>query len=398
MRFNKKLKTFALTSALAGIMAAAPIAAHAELGNETLHQGMWSPDVKALQNVLHDKGYFNLSATGYYGQATKDAVRAFQKDHGLDVNGQANQATFAALDVQNSNINEKPLLWEGGDTGRGVKQLQKQLKGLQFMTADPTGTYDEATKDAVKAFQESQGLKKDGMAGPKTLSALQDVVKKAKSEKIFNKPILKKGDSGDDVKELQSQLTDLGYFGGKIDGQFDTITEWAVRIFQVDNHLKPTGVVKYDTYLALNDDPISVMDAAKALAKQSAGTDEKVKAVSTHQSSNSDSSSSDVSQSSDHQNYKTVTVKSTAYTASCPGCSGITATGINLLKNPDSKVIAVDPSVIPLGSKVYVPGYGYAIAGDTGGAINGHRIDVYFQNRSQALNWGVREITVKVYE
>src|SRR5690606_25533069 len=55
-------------------------------------------------------------------------------------------------------------------------------------------------------------------------------------------------------------------------------------------------------------------------------------------------------------------VTATAYTASCNGCSGVTATGFNLRANPDAKVIAVDPSVIPLGSKVYVEGYGYAIA------------------------------------
>ena len=68
----------------------------------------------------------------------------------------------------------------------------------------------------------------------------------------------------------------------------------------------------------------------------------------------------------------------TAYTASCNGCSGVTATGFNLRANPDAKVIAVDPSVIPLGSKVYVEGYGYAIAADTGGSVKGKRIDVFF--------------------
>ena len=47
-------------------------------------------------------------------------------------------------------------------------------------------------------------------------------------------------------------------------------------------------------------------------------------------------------------------------------------TGINLRANPNLKVIAVDPSVIPLGSKVWVEGYGYAVAGDTGGAIKGN--------------------------
>src|SRR5699024_2708299 len=72
---------------------------------------------------------------------------------------------------------------------------------------------------------------------------------------------------------------------------------------------------------------------------------------------------------------KSFMASSTAYTANCAGCSGKTATGIDLIKNPDVKVIAVDPSVIPLGSVVHVGGYGYALAADTGGAINGNKID-----------------------
>lgn len=89
-------------------------------------------------------------------------------------------------------------------------------------------------------------------------------------------------------------------------------------------------------------------------------------------------------------------VSSTAYTAGCNGCSGITATGINLRSNPGAKIIAVDPRVIPLGSKVYVDGYGYAIAGDTGGAIKGHKIDVFFPSKSQAYFWGRKQVKIQV--
>ncbi|PJO45250.1 G5 and 3D domain-containing protein, partial [Lysinibacillus xylanilyticus] len=77
-------------------------------------------------------------------------------------------------------------------------------------------------------------------------------------------------------------------------------------------------------------------------------------------------------------------VTATAYTPNCTGCSGISATGINLKSNSGLKVIAVDPSVIKLGSKVWVEGYGTAIAGDTGGAIKGNRIDILVQSESQA--------------
>ncbi len=60
-------------------------------------------------------------------------------------------------------------------------------------------------------------------------------------------------------------------------------------------------------------------------------------------------------------------------------------------------VVAVDPSVIPLGSRLAVPGYGMGVAADTGGAIQGARIDVWFPTVAQALGWGSRTVTVTVY-
>jgi 3D (Asp-Asp-Asp) domain-containing protein len=96
--------------------------------------------------------------------------------------------------------------------------------------------------------------------------------------------------------------------------------------------------------------------------------------------------------------YKTITVKAYAYTVNCKGCSGITATGLNLKKNPSIKVIAVDPKVIPLGSKVYVEGYGYAIAADKGGGIKGNKIDVFMPTKAKAIQWGVKTVKVKVYK
>lgn len=99
---------------------------------------------------------------------------------------------------------------------------------------------------------------------------------------------------------------------------------------------------------------------------------------------------------SEHSVKKTVTVSATAYTANCAGCSGTTKTGIDLKENPDKKVIAVDPKVIPLGSKVHVEGYGEAIAGDIGGGIKGQEIDVFIPTKKQALQWGRQEVEVKI--
>ncbi|WP_071458800.1 G5 and 3D domain-containing protein [Bacillus massilinigeriensis] len=89
-------------------------------------------------------------------------------------------------------------------------------------------------------------------------------------------------------------------------------------------------------------------------------------------------------------------VSSTAYTADCNGCSGFTATGYNLRANPNAKVIAVDPSVIPLGTKVYVEGYGYAVAADKGSAIKGYKIDVFFPSKSDAYRWGSKRVKIRV--
>lgn len=93
---------------------------------------------------------------------------------------------------------------------------------------------------------------------------------------------------------------------------------------------------------------------------------------------------------------KTLTMSATAYTAYCAGCSGVTANGTNLRANPNLKVIAVDPRVIPLGSRVWVEGYGEAIAADTGGAIKGNKIDVFVPSQEGAMNWGRRTVTVKI--
>ncbi|WP_336047066.1 ubiquitin-like domain-containing protein [Solibacillus ferritrahens] len=103
-----------------------------------------------------------------------------------------------------------------------------------------------------------------------------------------------------------------------------------------------------------------------------------------------------VSRSSEPSSGKEFYVEATAYTPYCTGCSGISAAGLNLRKNPDMKVIAVDPRVIPLGTKVWVEGYGNAVAGDTGGAIKGNKIDVLVPSKSKANSWGRKKVRIKV--
>ncbi|MBG9827588.1 cell wall-binding protein YocH [Bacillus wiedmannii] len=97
-----------------------------------------------------------------------------------------------------------------------------------------------------------------------------------------------------------------------------------------------------------------------------------------------------------------LTVVATAYTAHPSENGGtyggrvLTAMGHDLTANPNMKMIAVDPKVIPLGSKVWVEGYGEAIAGDTGGAIKGNRIDILLGSDSAAQKWGRKTVKVKI--
>ncbi|REC32414.1 peptidase M23 [Enterococcus pseudoavium] len=91
---------------------------------------------------------------------------------------------------------------------------------------------------------------------------------------------------------------------------------------------------------------------------------------------------------------RTIQMESTGYSCAESVNTFFTAMGIDLRQNP--QVVAVDPSVIPLGSMVEVSGYGIAIAGDTGGAIKGNIIDCHFPTVEQCIQWGRRSVTVTV--
>ncbi|GAJ98192.1 3D domain-containing protein [Geomicrobium sp. JCM 19055] len=128
-------------------------------------------------------------------------------------------------------------------------------------------------------------------------------------------------------------------------------------------------------------------------------SEETVASESTEPTESTESSSSEsASSSSESPEGTTMTMEATAYTADCEGCSGITATGIDLRNDRNANVVAVDPNVIPLGSTVYVEGYGEAIAGDTGGAINGNKIDLHMATTEEALNFGRQSVEVTVLD
>lgn len=110
-------------------------------------------------------------------------------------------------------------------------------------------------------------------------------------------------------------------------------------------------------------------------------------------SSNTTSSNNSSSQpSSDGKYKKTLSMEATAYSGGT-----LTAMGLKPVRDPGGiSTIAVDPSVIPLGSKVYIPGYGYAIASDTGGVIKGNIIDLYMNSHDECTSWGRRQVTLHI--
>jgi 3D (Asp-Asp-Asp) domain-containing protein/septal ring factor EnvC (AmiA/AmiB activator) len=150
-------------------------------------------------------------------------------------------------------------------------------------------------------------------------------------------------------------------------------------------------------------------DAAKleAEAAEESSSQASSSSTSTESSSTESSSSASSSESSSTPESSTgesstpgtgsgrvLQMESTAYSWREAGASNLSATGIDLSKQ--SNVVAVDPSVIPLGSLVKVSGYGFAIAGDTGGAIQGNIIDVHFDSVDQCRLWGRRQVTVEI--
>ncbi|MED0945137.1 SH3 domain-containing protein [Bacillus mycoides] len=145
-----------------------------------------------------------------------------------------------------------------------------------------------------------------------------------------------------------------------------------------------------------------VREMEKAKAQEIAKAKEEAKAREIEKAKAKEATKTqEVSKNNTQSAKRELTVVATAYTAD-PSENGtyggrvLTAMGHDLTENPNMRIIAVDPKVIPLGSKVWVEGYGEAIAGDTGSAIKGNRIDVLMGSKSKAMNWGRQTVKVKI--
>ena len=134
------------------------------------------------------------------------------------------------LDEQEEVLQGRVLQY--GDKGDDVLALQTRLKDLKYYTGNLSGRYREGTRKAVETFQEDFDLEVTGVADPRTLSILFS---------LTHRP-LRYGSSGEDVKQLQKQLTELGYYKGKISGNYLQSTQKAVEDLQKKNDLEATGV------------------------------------------------------------------------------------------------------------------------------------------------------------
>ena len=180
--------------------------------------------------------------------------------------------------------------------------------------------------------------------------------------------LVKEGMRGAAVAHVQELLIEGGYLDGAADGVAGPLTRAAIERCQEAHGLTVDGICGEATYLVLSGgvpyDPVALGIHEERAPMVSRG------------------------------HGRALYVAATAYSAFDPGNGNRTATG-TLVRHG---VIAVDPSVIPLGTRVFIPGYGEAVAEDIGHAISGNRIDVAFDTHAEALMFGRQELEIFIME
>ena len=140
-----------------------------------------------------------------------------------------------------------------GSTGNKVSEMQRKLKNWGYYDGSVDGIFGSGTREAVKYFQRTNGLTADGVVGSATAAALGMTLSGTSSSgggASFS-GVLKRGSTGDKVKEMQRKLKSWGYYDGSADGIFGSGTESAVKYFQRTNGLTADGVVGSATAAAL---------------------------------------------------------------------------------------------------------------------------------------------------
>jgi peptidoglycan hydrolase-like protein with peptidoglycan-binding domain len=220
--------------------------------------------ISEIQGRLNALGYMTGSETGVFDDDTQKAVLAFQKTNGLPENGvidgmalmQMESVTALGKSIENWKAGFSILRLQVHDFYDSVAEVQELLFKLDYVDITD-GYYRESTRDAVKLFQQKNGLPPDGEVGPATYNMLVNPAAKKKSDPtppggsgaiklLYNKS------EGPLVITLQNVLTMLDYYTGPINGKYDYATYVAVKEFQQYNGLKVDGVVGPKTWEKVN--------------------------------------------------------------------------------------------------------------------------------------------------
>lgn len=187
--------------------------------------------------------------------------------------------------------------------------------------------------------------------------------------------LVKEGSSGEAVRHVQELLIEQGFLEGEADGDCGPLTVAAIKKFQQSRGLTEDGVCGDGTYYYLSDGKTyeGAADEVKRPRKKAKASHHEAAAI---------------------PSGRAMYVSASGYSAYDPGNSKHTASG-TLVRHG---VIAVDPNVIPLGTHVFIPGYGDAVAEDIGGSIHGQRIDVAFDTHEEALAFGRRDLEIIIVD
>ncbi len=221
----------------------------------TIQSGSRGAAVLALQKRLVELKYYSSRLDGVYLEDDIQAVRSFQKNNNLTVDGKAGYQTQSVLysatavtgDVGTTTLSATVRY---GDTGTNVTTLQNRLIELGYLTGTADGKFGVATRTALVAFQKANNLVRDGVAGTTTQNTL--FANTAVKNTVSTTNTLKQGTISDDVKDMQARLITLGFLTGTADGNFGAKTALALIAFQNANGLTADGIAGTKTLQKLN--------------------------------------------------------------------------------------------------------------------------------------------------
>jgi len=133
--------------------------------------GSTGSEVTQIQTKLKSWGYYTGNIDGIYGSKTVAAVKSFQQKNGLTADGIAGSKTLAAMGITSSGSTSTTTL-RYGSKGDLVTQVQNKLKSWGYYAGNVDGIYGSQTVEAVKSFQQKNGLTVDGIVGSNTFAAL----------------------------------------------------------------------------------------------------------------------------------------------------------------------------------------------------------------------------------